>query len=212
MGHEHERPVEPFADLHVEHEHVRATLLHDPTVEALDVALYMDGSGSMSEEYENKVKVKGGGFLWDLFGWGTPPEKTVLDNQVEPQVRWMLQYLATKDRNGQLRVAYWACGPDGSSIEPIGELDGVNVASYKFPGPRSPGRATRLAAAMRDYMAYHKAAAAAGAKQGCAVFVTDGQLHDAEEVKRYSAQIASEIEISDTRLVEARSAKRANSR
>ena len=29
----HERPVEPFADLHVEHGQVRATLLHDPTVE-----------------------------------------------------------------------------------------------------------------------------------------------------------------------------------
>ena len=49
MAHEHERPVEPFADLHVEHEKVRAVLLHDPTVEGLDMAIYMDGSGSMRE-------------------------------------------------------------------------------------------------------------------------------------------------------------------
>src|SRR5262245_48889178 len=48
----HERPVEPFSDLHVEHGRVRATLLHDPTVEGLDMAIYMDGSGSMREEYE----------------------------------------------------------------------------------------------------------------------------------------------------------------
>ncbi len=50
----HERPVEPFSDLHVEHGTVRATLLHDPTVEGLDMAIYMDGSGSMSEEYTSQ--------------------------------------------------------------------------------------------------------------------------------------------------------------
>ena len=48
----HERPVEPFSDLHVEDGLVRATLLHDPTVEGLDVGLYLDGSGSMKDEYE----------------------------------------------------------------------------------------------------------------------------------------------------------------
>jgi hypothetical protein len=193
MGHEHERPVEPFADLHVEHGQVRATLLHDPTVEGLDMAIYMDGSGSMNDEYENPVQRKGGGLLWDLFGWGDAPTSTVLDNQVEPQVRWMLQYLATKDRNGVLRVCYWACGPGGADIEPIGELGGVDVAKYRFPGPKFPGRSTRLLPAMRDYMEYHKRAVALGAKQGCAVFVTDGQLHDADDVKRYSAQIAQQV-------------------
>jgi len=52
-----ERPVEPFSDLHVEEGLVRATLLHDPTVEGLDVGLYLDGSGSMNDEYQ----YKGGG-------------------------------------------------------------------------------------------------------------------------------------------------------
>ncbi len=56
MGHKHERPVEPFSDLHVEHGHVRATLLHDPTVEGLDMAIYMDGSASMSGDYAYKKK------------------------------------------------------------------------------------------------------------------------------------------------------------
>jgi hypothetical protein len=46
---------------------------------------------------------------------------------------------------------------------------------------------------MRDFMTYLSDATARGAKQGCAVFVTDGQLHDADEVKRLSAQIAEEI-------------------
>jgi hypothetical protein len=193
MGHEHERPVEPFADIHAEHGHIRATLLHDPTVEGLDMAIYLDGSGSMADEYENPVKRTGGGLLWDLFGIGEAPKREVLDNQVEPQVRWMLQYLATKDRNGSLRVAYWACGPGGADVEPIGELDGVDVAKYKFPGPRNPGKSTRLLPALRDYVEYHRSAVRMGAKQGCAVFVTDGQLHDADDVKKYSRQIAQLI-------------------
>src|SRR5690349_22244694 len=99
-----ERPVEPFSDLHVEEGHVRATLLHDPTVEGLDVALYMDGSGSMKEEYDYPTQPRGF-FAW-LFG---EAPKTAELNAVEPQVRWMLEYLASKDRNGLLRVGYWAC-------------------------------------------------------------------------------------------------------
>jgi hypothetical protein len=193
MGHEHERPVEPFSDLHVEHGHVRATLLHDPTVEGLDMAIYMDGSGSMNDEYDNPVIKKGGGLLWELFGWGTKPETIVKDNQVEPHVRRMLQYLASKDRNGTLRVCYWATGPKGKDVEPIGELGGVEVETYKFPGPNKPGQSTNLAPALRDYLAYHRDQVRKGAKQGCAVFVTDGQLHDADEVKRLSAEVAYEI-------------------
>ncbi|MEQ1569250.1 MAG: VWA domain-containing protein [Myxococcota bacterium] len=193
MGHEHERPVEPFADLHVEHGHIRATLLHDPTVEGLDMAIYMDGSGSMNDEYQNEVERKGGGLLWDLFGWGPAPTTEVHDNQVEPQVRWMLQYLASKDRNGLLRVAYWATGPGGADVEYIGELDGVDVGKYKFPGPSHPGRSTRLLPAIRDFVEYYRRQVRDGAKQGCAVFVTDGQLHDADDVKAYSRQIASQI-------------------
>ena len=78
-----EKPVEPFSDLHVEDDHVRATLLHDPTIEALDMALYLDGSGSMNDEYEYKKK---GGFLaWLL----QKKDRNELVNQVEPQAQWM---------------------------------------------------------------------------------------------------------------------------
>ncbi len=191
MSHEHERPVEPFADLHVEHGHVRATLLHDPTVEGLDMAIYMDGSGSMKDEFTNEVKVTGGGFL----GWllGRERKEEVQPNLVEPQVRWMLEYLATKDRNGLLRVAYWACGSGGAGVEVVGELKGVDVQSYRFPGPKEFGNSTNLRPAMEDYVRYIRQQAANGARQGCAVFVTDGALHDAEQVKDYSRKIAREI-------------------
>jgi hypothetical protein len=185
----HEKPVEPFSDLHVEHETVRATLLHDPTVEGLDVAIYMDGSGSMREEYEPQTK-QVGSFWQKLFG--TAKTET-LPNQVEPQVQWMLEYLATKDRNGILRVAYWACGQRGDQVEIIGELKGVEVKQYKFPGPKELGGGTLLAPAMHDYVKYMKEQVSKGARRGCAVFVTDGHIQDEAQVKEYSGAIAQEI-------------------
>jgi len=187
----HERPSGIFSDIHAEDGHVRATLLHDPTVEGLDMAIYMDGSGSMSEEYAYKKDYqlhKKGGF----WRWLTGKPAQLLPNQVEPQVHWMLEYLATKDRNGLLRVAYWACG-NGGEIEVVGELKGIDVKSYKFPGPHRMGEKTLLKPALEDYVAYLKTQVPEGAKQGCAVIITDGILSDAEAVKAYSRQIAQEI-------------------
>jgi len=183
----HEKPVEPFSDLHAEDRRVRATLLHDPTVEGLDMAIYMDGSASMREEYEYRKKSR------NLLEWllGTPSE--TMPNQVEPQVQWMLEYLATKDRNGVLRVAYWACGDSGSEIEVVGDLKGSDARRIPFPGPRRMGGYTKLQPAMRDYMQYLKSQIPNGARRGGAVFVTDGALHDANEVVSYSRHLAKEI-------------------
>lgn len=183
----HEKPVEPFSDLHVEGGRVTATLLHDPTVEGLEMAIYMDGSGSMKEEYEYKQK---GRNLWE---WLRGDPAVTLPNQVEPQVQWMLEYLATKDRNGVLRVAYWACGSSGKEIEALGDLKGTDARGYQFPGPNVQGSATHLKPAMQDYVQYLKSQVPHGARRGCAVFVTDGVLHDCDEVKTYSRQIAKEI-------------------
>jgi hypothetical protein len=183
----HERPVEPFSDLHVERGRVRATLLHDPTVEGLDMAIYMDGSGSMKEEYEPRLQSR---TFWQ---WLAGEPALTLPNQVEPQVQWMLEYLATKDRNGILRVAYWACGGSGREIEVVGDLKGVDVKSYSFPGPREMGSYTYLEPAMRDYIKYLKKQIPLGARRGCAVFVTDGVLFDADTVKAYSRELAREI-------------------
>ncbi|MBX3170436.1 MAG: VWA domain-containing protein [Candidatus Eremiobacteraeota bacterium] len=184
---EHERPTGIFSDLHVEDGVVRATLLHDPTVEGLDMAIYMDGSASMSDEYENKAKTRS---FWE---WITSKPPEILPNMVEPQVHWMLEYLATKDRNGLLRVAYWACGEGGGQIEVIGELSGIDAKKHKFPGPIKMGRRTMLVPALKDYVQYMRSQVQEGAKQGCAVIITDGELHDASEVKAYSKQLAADI-------------------
>lgn len=179
----HERPVEPFSDVHFEHGKVRAVLLHDPTVEGLDMAIYMDASGSMQASYEYKSRRT-------FLQWLTGKPGTPLPNEVEPEVHRMLEYLAVKDRNGLLRVAYWACGSNGAGVEAIGELAGKDVANYRFPGPPQLGSHTNLAPALRDYVAYLKTQVPLGAKRGCAVIITDGQLNDAEEVKKVTNELA----------------------
>lgn len=182
----HERPVEPFSDLHLENDRVRAVLLHDPTVEGLDMAIYMDGSASMAEEYQYRKKQ-------NLLDWLLGKPAVELPNQVEPQVQWMLEYLATKDRNGILRVAYWACGRSGTEIEKVGDLRGADARQYRFPGPRNPGNATHLGPAIKDYVQYLKSEIPNGARRGCAVFVTDGVIHDADGVKAQSRALAKQI-------------------
>jgi len=188
----HERPVEPFSDLHVEHGRVFATLLHDPTVEGLDVGLYLDGSGSMRENYEYKSGAPRQSFWAWLIGKPAPAPTAPPTNEVEPQARWMLRYLASKDRNGLLRVAYWATGA-GKEIEVVGELQGAAADGYTFPGPRAQGGATYLAPAISDYVEYLRGQVPHGARRGLAVFITDGNLHDAENVDTLTANIATRI-------------------
>jgi hypothetical protein len=177
MAHKHEVIVKPFSDVHNRGGHVIATLLHDPTVEGLDVALYMDGSASMEDEYGPR------GILAKL---------GPVRNQVEPQMRWMIEYLASKDRDGALRVAYWATG-DGSQLEVVGDLAGAQANEYKFPGPQFYGKGTVMLPVLRDYIAHIRNEVSKGARRGLAVIITDSQIHDARDVKAYSVQVAKEI-------------------
>lgn len=177
MGHKHEVIVKPFSDVHRKGNHVVATLLHDPTVEGLDVALYMDGSASMEPTYGPR------GILAKLGG---------VRNQVEPQMQWMLEYLASKDRDGCLRTAYWATG-DGSQLEILGELTAPEAKTYKFPGPKFYGKGTVLLPVLRDYVAYIRQQTSKGARRGLAVIITDSQIYDPADVIAYSAQVAKEI-------------------
>jgi hypothetical protein len=177
MSHEKEVIVKPFADVHRTGNSILATLLHDPTVEGLDVALYMDGSASMEDEYGPR---------------GVLAKLGPVRNQVEPQMRWMLEYLANKDRDGVLRVAYWATG-DGSQLELVGDLNGAQASTYKFPGPRFYGKGTVMLPVLRDYVAHIRSEVTKGARRGLAVIITDSQLHDPNDVRAYSMQVAKEI-------------------
>lgn len=253
MAHAHGKLAAPFADVHVENGIVRVTLSHDPAVDGVDMAIYVDGSASMAEEFEYRddlpahddhddhappPAMRGAamidadapaksaakkGWLARLFGWFAGDDdghgendkdhgddhdddhdddrasatagrvSGVRTNMVEPQVRRMLQYLATKDRNGTLRLAYWACGYTGADLELVGELSGVEAATLAVPGPKNPGSGTRLAPALEDFVKYMEAAARSGAKRGCGVFVTDGQINDMGRVLKVSQQIGARV-------------------
>jgi hypothetical protein len=174
-----ETAVKPFSDVHLKGRAVVATLLHDPTVEGLDVALYMDGSASMENAYGPR---------------GVLAKLGPIKNQVEPQMHWMLEYLANKDRDGMLRVAYWATG-SGAELEMLGELEGAKAKTFKFPGPRAYGKATILLPVLRDYIAHIKREVVErGARRGLAVIITDSQLSDANDVIAYTQQVAKEIQ------------------
>jgi len=209
-----ERPTGIFSDIHCEQGRVRATLLHDPTVEGLDTAIYMDGSASMEDEYDRgsgtsprpsasvPAPASQPNLATKLWAWmtgrpltpGTPPAPHAgpdSANVVDPQVKRMLQYLATKDRNSRLRVAYWACGGD-TPVEVVGELSAADLESYTFDGPKVFG-GTFLLPALVDFVTYMKEQQAQGAQRGCAVIVTDGDIFDAERVKAYCNKIGEEI-------------------
>ncbi len=170
--------VKPFSDIHRRGDTVTLTLLHDPSVEGLDVALYMDGSASMEPVYGPR---------------GVLAKLGPVQNQVEPQMHWMLGYLASKDRDGAVRVAYWATN-SGADLEVLGDLDGKAAATYRFPGPRSYGKATVLLPVLRDYVAHLRAEVEKGARRGLAVVITDSQISDAPDVIAYSEQVAKEIQ------------------
>jgi hypothetical protein len=178
MANPHEVISKPFSDVHNKGGKIIATLLHDPSVEGLDVALYMDGSASMEDEYGPR---------------GVLAKLGPVKNQVEPQMRWMLEYLATKDRDGVLRVAYWATG-DGSQLEVVGDLSGAQAQSYKFPGPQYYGKGTVMLPVLRDYVAFIRKEVERGARRGLAVIITDSQIHDAKDIRAYSTQVAKEIQ------------------
>ena len=173
----HEAIVRPFSDVHRMGNKVVATLLHDPTVEGLEVALYMDGSASMEDEYGPR---------------GVLAKLAPVKNLVEPQMRWMLEYLASKDQDGQVRVAYWATG-DGSQLEQLGDLTAVQAKDYRFPGPRFYGKATVMLPVLRDFVAHMKGAVQRGMRRGLAVIITDSQLSDGNDVRAYATQVAKEI-------------------
>ncbi len=210
MPEKHERPIAPFADIHVEDGEVIAVLLHDPAVEGLDAAIYLDASGSMAEEYKYDKHDKRAaaaaavaeaaataappppkrGAIGRLFGWfkkATTPRP--MTNDVEPEAQSILEYLATKDRNGKLRICYWSNG-----VEHVGELGALDARKTRFAGPKGMQMGgTELEPALRDYVDYLKVQVKTGARRGLAVIITDGRLQDEKKVVAFSAEVAEGI-------------------
>jgi hypothetical protein len=111
-------------------------------------------------------------------------------NDVEPLAREMTKYLASSlDEDGGTTVIYWACAESGREVEVLGDLTSEDCPHAKFTGPRHFGAGTHLAPAVRYFVDRFE-----DAKRGMYIFITDGQLHDLEEVKKLTTQLAKKIQ------------------
>jgi hypothetical protein len=179
--------VEPFGEVNVYpasggKTRVVATVLMEPYREGAQTGIALDGSGSMQALYGVG---ESGGFLASLFG-----RKKQTANEITPIAQKLCAYLARKiDADGGTTCIYWATGPGGSAIEVVGDLRAEAAEQHVFGPPRDFGTGTQLLPAVRYFVERF-----ADAPWGFYVFITDGELHDLEEVKEYSAWLAREIE------------------
>ena len=177
-------PVEPFGEVNVYPQRdgtleVVATILMEPDIEGARTGLALDGSASMKKAYGANAPVSA---LFQKAAGGA-------GNVVEPVARLMAGHLARFAADGKAHLAYWACNPDGTGVEPIGAVSAEAAATMRVKGPKQWGRATKLLPPVR----YFVDDVFRDAKWAIAVFVTDGVIEDLEEVKAYCRQFAGKI-------------------
>src|SRR5438067_4817296 len=176
--------VDPFGEVNVypagSKVRVTATILMEPRKEGTQTGIALDGSGSMSELYG----VDGGArIVSSLFS------QKKRDNLITPVAQQLCAYLARNhDADGGTTVIYWAVGPGGSQIEVVGDLTADQAEKHTFGPPREFGSGTQLLPAVRYFVDRFR-----DAPWGFYVFITDGELHDLDEVKQYTTQLARDI-------------------
>ena len=175
-------PVEPFGEVNVYPQpdgslKVVATILMEPDIEGARAGLALDGSASMQK----------------MYGAGAPVSKLFKPapraNHAEPVARRMAAYLARFASDGQVHLAYWACSPDGSQVEPIGAVSEAGAATLRVRGPQQWGRLTKLLPPVRHFVE----GVFADSRWSVAVFVTDGVIEDLDAVKEYCHRFARRI-------------------
>jgi hypothetical protein len=178
--------VDPFGEVNVYpltggRVRVVATILMEPRKEGAQTGIALDGSGSMSKLYGVE---DGSRVLSPIFGG---PKK--LQNEITPIAQQLCSYLARKiDADGGTTCIYWAVGNNGGEIEVVGDLTADEAERHVFGPPRDFGTGTRLLPAVRYFVERFRTA-----PWGFYVFITDGELHDLDEVKEYSVRLAREI-------------------
>src|SRR5881397_1652443 len=177
--------VEPFGEVNVYptaggRTRVVATILMEPHKEGAQTGIALDGSGSMAKLYGVD---DGSGVLSSLFG------RKPARNDITPVAQKVCAYLARKlDADGGTTCIYWAVGPGGSEIEEVGDFTAEQAERHTFGPPAEFGTGTQLLPAVRYFVDRFRTA-----PFGFYVFITDGELHDLDEVKRYSTQLARDV-------------------
>ncbi len=178
--------VDPFGEVNVYPApggkvRIVATILMEPHKEGAQTGIALDGSGSMSKLYGVE---DGSRILSPIFGG---PKK--LTNEITPIAQNLCAYLARKiDADGGTTCIYWAVGENGGGIQEVGDLTADEAERHVFGPPSDFGTGTRLLPAVRYFVDRFRSA-----PWGFYVFITDGELHDLDEVKAYSVQLARDI-------------------
>jgi hypothetical protein len=177
--------VDPFGEVNVYpaggRTRVVATILMEPHKEGAQTGIALDGSGSMSKLYGID---DGSRVLSPIFGG---PKK--LHNEITPVAQKLCAYLARQiDSDGGTTCIYWAVGPGGGQIEVVGDLTADQAESHVFGPPKYFGTGTQLLPAVRYFVERFRSA-----PWGFYVFITDGELHDLDEVLTYSKKLAMEV-------------------
>ena len=159
---------------------VSATILMEPHKEGAQTGIALDGSGSMSNLYG----VNGGGALSSVFA-----EKSPAVNIITPVAQKVCAYLARKiDADGGTTCVYWATGPGGSQVQVVGDFTAEQAERHIFHAPVKFGTGTQLLPAVKYFVDRFQ-----DAPWGFYVFVTDGAIHDLDEVKEYTVRLAAQI-------------------
>jgi hypothetical protein len=112
------------------------------------------------------------------------------ENVVEPVARDLTAYLAGNlDADGGTTLIYWACG-DGRQYEVVGDFTTDQCGSMPVIGPKDVpfGQGTHLTPAVKYFVDRF-----VDAERGMYIFMTDGQLDDLPQVKRYTTDLAKLI-------------------
>src|SRR6185437_6338028 len=101
----------------------------------------------------------------------------------------LCSYLARRiDADGGTTCIYWAVGPNGGEIEVVGDFSADQAEQHTFGPPQDFGTGTQLLPAVKYFVDRFRSA-----PWGIYIFVTDGELHDLDEVRNYSIQLARDI-------------------
>jgi hypothetical protein len=179
--------VEPFGEVNVYPStggkvRVTATILMAPSREGTQTGIALDGSGSMAPVYGVQEEP---GFFASLFGYTAKPAP----NDITPVAQKICAYLAGKlDADGGTTVIYWAVGEGGSHVQVVGDLTADQATKHHFGPPKQFGTGTQLLPAVKYFVDRFK-----DAPWGFYVFITDGELHDLDAVKKYSRQLARDV-------------------
>jgi hypothetical protein len=178
--------VDPFGEVNVYpasagRMRVVATILMQPHKEGAQTGIALDGSGSMRKLYG----LEGGGrVLSPIFGGAKKPQ-----NEITPVAQKLCSYLAHNiDADGGTTCIYWATGPGGGDVEVVGDLTADQAERHVFGPPKDFGTGTQLLPAVRYFVDRFRTA-----PWGFYVFITDGELHDLDEVIAYSKRLAQDI-------------------